>query len=397
MDGTGNRPERSMPQMLFVQRAADHSGSTISGQLTVEGMLGNGWRVDVVFGHEGDYIGKYPTDVATTRVIPHDNWLRRAHALRSAKDVLAECYGARRFVEVIREVKPDVVYINSLPSLAAAVAARRMGIPVVWHIRELFDDVGGEMVVSKAGGKSVARLFLRTLADRVITVSSAVAKNILGRVDRQRTSVVPNAAPDALMRSTLSRADGRDMLGLPHDRLIVGIPGMLRPMKGHAFLLESAARVVERHPECLFVATGTGEPSHTAKLDERIRVLGLSEHVRLVGIVEDMVAFYRACDLLCVPSRSDPCPRTVVESMASGTPLVATAVGGIPELVRSRENAELVEYGDVDALASAIRRCLERPDDAAAMAQRARELARKEYSREAYQDRIRGIVEGVLR
>src|SRR5690606_9152373 len=96
------------------------------------------------------------------------------------------------------------------------------------------------------------------------------------------------------------------------------------------------------------------EKRHGQELVATVERMKLSAHVRFLGTVDQMPAFYRACDVVCIPSSSEPFGRTVIEAFATGTPVVATAVGGIPEIVAHGETGLLVTYGDKASLAEAI-------------------------------------------
>src|SRR5207248_4108745 len=122
--------------------------------------------------------------------------------------------------------------------------------------------------------------------------------------------------------------------------------GTLRPVKGHPFFLDAAAAAIKRIPDCRFVIAGTGEARYVEALKAQVAMLGLTAGVRFLGKVEQMPAFYRACDVVCVPSMSESFGRTVIEAFASLTPVVATAVGGMRETVEHGRTGLLVAYGD---------------------------------------------------
>ncbi len=151
--------ESSLFRVLLVQHCAESTGSTVSGHLLAAGFRSKGWNVDVAFGFEGPYAAKYAELGCAVHVLPHKNWLRGGNVVQSARRISHEWLNARGFVRLIRQASPHLVYVNSLVSLAAAVAARKCDIPCIWHIRELFDDVGGEMRVPAFGGRRLVRRF----------------------------------------------------------------------------------------------------------------------------------------------------------------------------------------------------------------------------------------------
>lgn len=384
-------------RLLFVQHCSERTGSTLSGLLVAEGFRNAGWDVDVVFGFDGPLISAFSELGCTTRVIAHKNWLRGGNFLQSARRMAAEWRQASAFARLMGEVRPDTVYVNSLVSLAAAIAARRARVPCVWHIRELFADLGGELQTPACGGRALVRRTLRRLATQLIAPSRVVAESVIGEADPALVSIVPNAAGDEFFELTAGVAESRDGFGLPVDVPVVGVPGTLRPVKGHPFFFDTAPRVRQSVPECVFAITGTGEPTYEAQLHQQVAQLGIAAQVRFLGNVADMPRFYRACDVVCVPSRSESFGRTVIEAFAVGTPVVASAVGGMRETIEDGVTGLLVEYGDVEGLRSALVGVLQDPAAGRTMAARAQRVAVERYSAENYQAAICDIVSGVAR
>jgi glycosyltransferase involved in cell wall biosynthesis len=263
----------------------------------------------------------------TTCVLGHKNWLRRAHPVRFAKDVVMEWRKAGHFEELIGQIKPEIVYINTAVSLAAALAARRCQIPVVWHIRELFADVGGEM-----RAPAFARPFVRSIFTKfsiaLVVNSRAVALNILGERHASKAVVIPNAVGPKCFDSETTSLQARRDLGLPLGGRIVCVPGTLRPMKGHVFFLRAMADLMQRVPDLWLALTGDGETVYVDELVREADRIGISQRLIMTGALDGLTKFYRACDVICVPSRAEPFGRVVIEALAAGRAVVATAVGG---------------------------------------------------------------------
>lgn len=375
----------------MVQHCANRTGSTISGLLAAEGFRREGWDVDVAFGFEGPMIAEYAALGCGTHVVPHKNWLRGGNVLQSARRMAAELRAATGFQRLIDEVRPDVVYINSLVSLAAGVAARRTRIPCVWHLRELFSDVGGEMQVPAFGGRRLVRRTVNRLSRRRVAISRSVATNVLGTDDPAEVTIVPNAVDSSFFEVEDSPAACREHLGLGADSLIVGVPGTLRPMKGHGFFLDAAARVSRAAPDCVFAITGTGEAAYAAELRARAARLGLDGRVRFLGTIAEMARFYRACDVICVPSLAEPFGRTVIEAFAVGAPIVATSVGGIRETIEDGVTGLLVKPGDVAGLSESLLRLLGDEELRLQLADAGRSAAAERYCERLYHERINGV------
>ena len=146
-------------KILIVQFSSDRNGSAISGLLLANGLRERGWETFVVFAYPGPMELDYQLVGHQTAVVEHKNWLRRSNPLRFAKDLWAEWRKVPSFLKLMKSVNPDVIYINTAVSLVAAFAARKLGIKTIWHMRELFSDVGGEMFAPKAVKPFIRAIF----------------------------------------------------------------------------------------------------------------------------------------------------------------------------------------------------------------------------------------------
>ncbi len=383
-----------MPHLVFIQYSPMFGGSTISGFLITEAMRERGWNVTVVYGFDGPYVERSRALGCDTRVLPHKSWLRTARPLSFVKHYRQEMRNAHKFLGLFREIQPDVIYINTLVSAAAARAARQYGAPLIWHIRELFDDVGGEMSVpGGAWGRRFVRRFVNRHVQLKIAISRSVAENILGTLDDPNLELVANAVHDSYFTHALSPEDARRQLGLPVDVPVVGVPGTLRPMKGHRFLLKAARAIVDQVPNVHFIISGTGRDAYREELQAMVQAQGLQDVVHFLGNVEDMRIFYRACTVACVPSVAEAFGRIVIEAFASGTPVVGSAVGGIKETIQHDRNGLLVPYGDTGQLSQALIELLGKADRALALASQARADAEALYHEAHYKARIAGLIE----
>lgn len=376
-------------RVLLVQRSSAPDGSAHSGLLLANGLREAGWEVHVAFGHDGAMVERYETAGHATHVVRHDNWLRRERTHQFLKDGWLEWRRARAFTALVDDVTPRLVYVNTVVSLAGAVAARRAGLPCIWHLREMFADVGGEMHAPRWARPLVRRL-VRAHADRLVANSAATARNLLGHAF-DGGEIVPNAVRAAFFEDERTPQEARRHLGLQGSSPLIGVPGTLRPMKGHPFFLKAVAPLL-RDRNLRVAVTGEGASDFAERLKATSQSLGIQDQVIFLGWVDDMPGFYRACDLACIPSRAEPFGRTAIEAFAVGTPVVATAVGGLREIVTDETTGLLVPYGHVEALTDALRRLLDTPQLRQKMKQNARKTAAEDYHERVYKRRIRTLV-----
>jgi glycosyltransferase involved in cell wall biosynthesis len=194
--------------------------------------------------------------------------------------------------------------------------------------------------------------------DRVIAVSQAIA-GVLGRggLGSERVRVVYEGVPD---RNALpgGREALRD-LGIPEDAPVVGNVAALTGHKDQATLLEAAAKVVRRVPEARFVIVGEGELR--SRLEARSRDLGLERRCVFAGFRADLDRLIPAFTVFCLSSHMEGLGTSLLDAMAFGVPVVATAAGGIPEAVQDGITGRLAPPRQPDALAAALLEALDDP------------------------------------
>jgi glycosyltransferase involved in cell wall biosynthesis len=214
-------------------------------------------------------------------------------------------------------------------------------------------------------GKVIGRL-----ATRFVAVSSADAQRMvsLEKVSPEKVVVIPNGYVPS---SAHSDHDVRAELGLAASAPVIAVAAVLRPEKRIDLLLDAHARVRAAVPNAQLVIAGNG--GCRRGLEQRARSLGLAGAVHFLGARADVDNVLRAADVGALSSDREGSPLLVFECMANGTPLVATAVGGVPDVVEHGRTGLLVPRRDPDALANGLISLLTDPGRRAAMAAAGRE------------------------
>jgi glycosyltransferase involved in cell wall biosynthesis len=169
-------------------------------------------------------------------------------------------------------------------------------------------------------------------------------------------------------------------------RATVGAVANLRPVKGLDVLVRAAASLARSHPGVTFRVAGEGE--QRGELESAIRDAGLTGRFELAGATDDVPGFLAGVDVAVLPSRAEGMSNALLEYMAAGRPVVASAVGAVPELIRDGEHGLLVPPGDAGALAGALARLLTEPGRAAGLGAAARRRACDRYGRAAMVSRF---------
>lgn len=195
---------------------------------------------------------------------------------------------------------------------------------------------------------------LRATPHRFVCVSQAVRDYVapLLNLPDDRVVVLYNGFDYERFASAPAQAQARDMLGLPRNRPVVGFVGRLAPVKDAATFVRAMPAIARSLPDPLFVLAGGGQLR--GDLESQAQALGVSGRTRFLGSRDDVPVVMRALDCLVLPSRVEGFGRVVVEAFAAKTPVVATPVGAVPELMGSGRHGLLFAVGDADALARAV-------------------------------------------
>jgi glycosyltransferase involved in cell wall biosynthesis len=234
------------------------------------------------------------------------------------------------------------------------------------------------------------------LADRFIAVSPADAERMVAveHVPAEKVMVIPTAYIPRAERPTV---DLRQELGLPPDAPVIATAALLRPQKAIEVLLEAHAEVLGHMPDAQLVIAGDGPQRQF--LEERARSLQLDGHVHFLGLRDDVDAIIAAADVAALSSDYEGMPLFLLECMANRTPLVATAVGGIPSVIDDGSSGILVPPRDPSALAAGLCDLLRDPERRRRMAEAAADRVapfRIEAVTQQFVDLYEALLEGVV-
>lgn len=276
----------------------------------------------------------------------------------------------RGIVRLVREDGIQLIYTNSLKAdVYGSIVGWLTGTPVVWRLHDFIgDNVSWPL-------RTLMVTLATRIAQKVLPVSRAVSE-VFQRSGAPAHKLEPvyNGIEQSSPLSPALRTSLRDSLGLSTTQEIVGIFSWLIPWKGHEVFLKAAAIIKQVNPQVRFLVVG--EPLPGSGYGEYLRKLSsdleVAENVIFAGFRRDVIDLIQ-CMTVCVHAsrEPDPLPTVVLEAMASGVPVVATRVGGVPEMVVHNETGLLVPPDDAEELAKAILSILESPKHAELMARNA--------------------------
>ena len=304
--------------------------------------------------HEGDMLDLARARSVEPIVLP---------ALGREINPLDDLVALARMVQLVRRLTPDVVHTHMAKAgTIGRLAARICGVPLVVHTYH------GHVFHSYFGAAKT-RVFLTIeralglVTDRIIVVGDGQRDEIAGygvappgKLESIRLGL--ELAP--LLHAEAARGRLRQELGIDASTPLVGIVARLVPIKAHEAFFDAAVRIREALPRVEFLVVGDGERRQA--LETLVQRRGLSRAVRFLGWRRDMLNVYADLDVVALTSRNEGSPVALIEALAAGRPVVATAVGGVPEVVINGDTGMTVPVADSRALADAVLTLLaERP------------------------------------
>jgi len=368
-------------------------GPAIHTILLTAGLNDQRFESMLVTGVEGKYEGNM-LDLAAAKgvepiIIPQ---------LRRNVDPLGSLITLFKLYRLMRRERPHIVHTHTATAgLLGRLAAKLAGVPVILHtfhghvLHGYFGPLQSKALVW------MERLLAR-LSDRIVTVSEGQRQELAayGIAPLEKITVVPLGFElEELLACESHRGELRRELGLTDGNKLVGIVARLVPIKNHHLFLQAAQVVAEAVPQARFLVVGDGELRE--ELEVYARDLGLDEKAFFTGWRRDLPRLYADLDVVALTSINEGTPVSLIEALAAGVPVVATAVGGVPDVVVDGETGYLVEAGDVKGLAEAIIELLRNPERAKEMGSAGREAVYPRFATQTLIANVEGLYAQLLR
>ncbi len=301
-----------------------------------------------------------------------------------------------RLYRLLRRIRPDIIHSRNYPAIDTAWVAALAGVP-----RRIHGEHGRR--IEQLGGLAMRERWRRRLArrftHRFVALGEDLKRFLVTEIgaDPRRVAILYNgvdctrfrppadAAERARARAVLAAYAAQPLAGriLDPGQLVIGSLGRLDPVKDYERLIRAFARLPDdRRARLLGVLIGDGP--ERLRLEALAAETGLADRFLITGRASDTAELLRALDIFVLPSRFEGLSNALLEAMATGLPIVATAVGGTPELVTAGVSAELVPPEDEEALREALAALLADPAHRAALGNHALERARGRFSVDAF-------------
>lgn len=295
-----------------------------------------------------------------------------------------------RLARLFKMHRPDIVHTFLFGfDLFANLAARSVGVPVVISSRR-------ELPTWMKRRHLMMQQAANGYVDCAVANSRAAAEYAREheQLDENRLRVIYNGIDADEFVSQIDAKTIRMRYRVPFHRHIIGIVANFSPVKDHFLFLDTAAELLRRRADIHFLLVGKGPLKRD--IHARAEKLGLAECCTFVSTVTELPDLYALMDVSVLCSHVEGFPNAVIESMAAGRPVVAAAVGGIPEMVRDGDTGLLINPRDPARYADAIERMLDHSEESAAIGARAAAHVRREFAVEKMVDAYRRLYAELL-
>ncbi|MEM4723799.1 MAG: glycosyltransferase family 4 protein [Candidatus Hadarchaeum sp.] len=294
--------------------------------------------------------------------------------------------GIGNIVSYIQGRPIDVIHSNfQVGSLSALLLKKKLKAKAIIrtaHLspnREWGTSLSG-MICRQIFTKWIFPIFYDTEVGVSQAIMASLDQRLASQLVGRHASFIPNGINPNKFQMTTGRSAKRLEFGLSNDELVVGSVGRLTNQKGYSFLIDAAYYVTKRLPNTKFIIVGDGDQEF--RLHNQAEILNISDKIIFAGPRQDIESLYKIMDLFVLPSLWEGLPTVILESMASGVPVIATDIPGTRELVTDGYTGRLVKPKDPLALAEAIIDTLLNPSKRTEFACRALETVVPKYSME---------------
>lgn len=252
-----------------------------------------------------------------------------------------------RLNKIIKDKKIDIIYSNTGALIVGALLAKIKNKKHIWHIHEIVET---PKIV-----KEFCKWFIPRFSDKVIVVSNAVKRSLQSNKSDKKDEVLIVIHNGFDWSHFVNSAPLKDNVKMNKNNILIGYFGRIHTWKGQDILVEALNVYKSDHPEFEAIFVGDVFPGYESifeQLKSTVKLYGLDNNVKFLGFRSDVSYLMSKCDVIVIPSKlPDPFPTTVLEAMVSGKAVIASDIGGIPEMIKHNENGLLFKPNDYNDLA----------------------------------------------
>ena len=292
---------------------------------------------------------------------------------------------------LLRKAKPDIVHTHGyFASVIGRIAAKIAGILVlINHVHSTYWDYRKRHILME--------IFLSLFTHKIICCSKAVEDFVRDyeRIKPAKTVVIYNGVDEDRFTTYKNTSSIKAQLGIDSGDSVVGTVSSLTPHKGHKYLFQAAPRILDVFPTTRFLIVGDGILRE--KLEEQIKNLNLASYVIFAGTRKNIPDFLSIMEIFVLPSCSrEGLGISIIEAMAAEKPVVATDIGGIPEVVKNGETGFLVPPQNPEALAHAIIELLRNPRKAKTIGKQGRIRFKEKFTNKRMLSEVENLYKSLI-
>jgi glycosyltransferase involved in cell wall biosynthesis len=382
--------------VVFVESASAMAGVQFSTLYVAKALDQSRWRPIIVTPNQGDlndacrqasieaHVLRYPRLWSTS--VRVGRRYRLPNPFAWVWDALVTFQAVRRLRSFLETVSPAVIVTKGLSShFIGGLAARKLGIPCVWHAQDFISERTVGIY------RRIFGLAARALPHQVIADGATIKRQLPSSM-HAIVCVIHNGVDTNEFRPGLDGTKVREELGIRRDHLVIGHAGRITPWKGQHYVIEAFARIASDYPKVTLLFAGSPVFDHYL-YERRLRTMaaafGLSDRVKFAGYRRDLPDVLAAMDIFAFTSvEKDTSPLALLSAMSSGLPIVAFDIEGVRELVKSDKLLLLVPTGDTDSLTQSLRLLISDEQLRQRLADNARRAAETKFNLELYVNRI---------
>jgi glycosyltransferase involved in cell wall biosynthesis len=299
---------------------------------------------------------------------------------------------------IMRKIKPDIVHTHTAKAgQVGRFAAWLAGVPVIIHTFH-GNNFKGYFSRFFSGVSVNLERIMAWLSTCIIAISERQREELLAfRIaPRGKIRVIPRGIDLGRIKHD-NEVVGRfkQEYGIASDRKLIGFIGRLTQIKNPHCFIDIASEVLKKRQDVVFLFVGDGEMAE--ELKARVRELGLQENIIFTGFIKDLRPLYADLDALLLTSYNEGTPVAILESMANSVPVIASRVGGVPDLIEAGVSGSLFDPADVGGFAKCVLDRLDNPGKYESMAESALKTIHRDYTLERLRDSMEALISELVR
>ncbi|MBL8049949.1 MAG: glycosyltransferase [Anaerolineales bacterium] len=292
---------------------------------------------------------------------------------------LRDFTASTRIINYLRDVKADLLHAQlEFSTVLGGIAAKWLGIPSVVTLHTLPSQEEG---LKSRLHLALENFMLRHFFDSIISVSKETQRfyKQTAKIPDKKSNVIYNGVDVTHYSTTLpNRSTTLKELGIPSTATVIITVAVLRELKGIQYMIRAMPSLSDAQPQIYYLVVGGGE--YYEPLQDEVKKAGVHEKVVFTGARKDIPALMTASDLFVLPTLTEALPTVLAEAMALGLPILASRVGGVPEMIQEDINGKLIEPADPQTLAAVCLEMLKDPQRLRQMGNAGRKIAEEKFN-----------------